>query len=72
MIDVGALRIAILREYKNMTVFCEASGVPRATMDNIMKGKSEPTRSTIQSVCDALHQATPEEKFCIFFASKLA
>ena len=68
MIDKNALRGAIFSEYKNMTEFCEASGVPRATMDNLIAGRNAPTWPTVEKIMVSLRRLTPEQKYHIFFA----
>lgn len=67
MVKEGDLRAAIFREYKNVAAFCEAAGVSRGTMDNIIQNRCEPSQDTIQKICNALHELTAEEKFYIFF-----
>ena len=68
MVDLNALRGAIFREYRNITEFCGAADVPRATMDALMSGKSSPTLVTLKKIMAALHTLTDEEKYSIFFA----
>ena len=72
MIDTRLLRGAIFEEYKNMTEFCDISGVPRATMDNLLSGRNVPTWPTVEKIMNALHSRTPEQKYHIFFAVELA
>lgn len=72
MIDTQALRGAIFGEYKNLTAFCEVSGVPRATMDNLLNGRNAPMWPTVEKIVAALHKQTAEQKYHIFFAEELA
>lgn len=67
MVKTSDLRAAIFREYKNIAEFCEKTGIPRATLDNIMKNRCDPSKYTIQKICNYLHSLTAEEKFNIFF-----
>ena len=67
MVKEDDLRAAIFREYKNIAAFCEAAGIPRGTMDNILKKHCDPSQETIQKICNALQRLTAEEKFYIFF-----
>lgn len=70
MINVQALRGAIYGEYRNISEFCDAAGVPRATMENLLSGRSEPMWSTLEKIMSALHQLTAEQKHQIFFAQE--
>ena len=67
MVKVDDLRAAIFREYKNIADLCCVTGIPRATIDNIMKGRCEPSKDTIDKICKALKRLSAEEKFNIFF-----
>lgn len=44
-----------------------ASGVPRATIDNLISGRNTPNQRTIQAIFDALPASKIEALFSIFF-----
>lgn len=72
MIDVMALRGAIVTEYKTVDAFCKAAGVPRASLDNLLRGRHNPSYEQMAKIYKALQRPTVEQKFRIFFADELA
>ena len=72
MIDTAALRGAIVTEYKTVNAFSQASGIPRATLDNLLLGRHKPSYEQMSKIYQALQRLTVEQKYCIFFADHLA
>lgn len=72
MIDVAALRGAIVTEYKTVNAFSQAAGVPRSTIDNLLLGRHNPSYEQLSKIYHALQRLTAEQKFRIFFADDLA
>lgn len=67
-VDETALRMEMLKNGMRLITELEtASGVPRATLDNMVAGRNTPNQRTIQAVFDALPASKVEDLFPIFF-----
>lgn len=71
-VDETALRMEMLKNGMRLISDLEtASGVPRATIDNMITGRNTPNQRTIQAIYDALPASKVEELFPIFFTHDL-
>ena len=67
-VDETLFRIEMAKHgFKTIVDFEAASGIPRATIDNMISGRNVPNQRTIQAVFDALPASKIEALFSIFF-----
>ena len=71
-VDETLFRIEMVKNgCKTIVDFEAASGVPRATIDNMLTGRNVPNQRTIQAVYDALPNSSVGDLFAIFFRHDL-
>lgn len=71
--DETAFRTELARNgYKKISEFEAASGIPRATIDNMISGRNVPNQRTMQAVYDALPGSDRLTLFSIFFTHGVA
>ena len=67
-IDDTLFRTELARNgFKTVAAFEIASGIPRATIDNMLTERNVPNQRTIQAVYDALPKSSVSDLFTIFF-----
>ncbi len=71
-VDETLFRIEMAKHgFKTIVDFEAASGIPRATIDNMISGRNVPNQRTIQAVYDALPNSNAGDLFAIFFRHDL-
>ena len=72
MIDGRLLKGAIIAESGGLKEFSEATGIPYATIDNVINHRNAPTWTTVARIVRNLRKQKPDQIYAIFFAENLA